>query len=134
MLAALKESQQDLDAWVHRVNKPIDPEHSSSGAAVERDGNPEGDLYGEIVVFTGALEQPRSEAADLAASIGCQVAQNVTKKTTLLVLGDQDVSRLAGHEKSTKHRKAEQLAADGYQIRIIRETDFKEIVRSAGGR
>lgn len=131
LLAALEESQKDLDAWVHRVNQPIDPEHSSSGNAVERDGNPEGDLYGEIVVFTGALEQPRNEAADLAASIGCQVAQNVTKKTTLLVVGDQDVSRLAGHEKSTKHRKAEQIAADGHQIRIIRETDFKALVWSA---
>lgn len=131
LLAALRESQQDLDAWVHRVNLPIDPEHSSCGTAIQRDGNPEGDLFGEIVVFTGALEQPRSEAADLAASIGCQVAQNVTKKTTLLVVGDQDVSRLAGHEKSSKHRKAEQLAADGHQIRIIRETDFKELVWSA---
>lgn len=130
LLAALRESQQDLDACVRRVNQPIDPEHSSSGAAVQRDGNPEGDLFGEVIVFTGALEQPRSESADLAAFIGCQVAQNVTKKTTLLVVGDQDVSRLAGHEKSTKHRKAEQLAAEGHHIRIIRETDFKELVRS----
>ena len=131
LLAALQESQQDLDAWVHRVNLPIDPELSSCGAAIQRDGNPQGDLFGEIVVFTGALEQPRSETADSAANIGCQVAQNVTKKTTLLVVGDQDVSRLAGHEKSSKHRKAEQLAADGYLIRIIRETDFKALVQSA---
>jgi DNA polymerase-3 subunit epsilon len=131
LLAALRESQQDLDAWQRRVNQPIDPERSSTGAAIRRDGNPEGDLFGEIIVFTGALELPRREAADLAASIGCQVAQNVTKKTTILVVGDQDVSKLAGHEKSTKHRTAEQLAAEGYPIRIIRETDFKSLVQSA---
>ena len=131
MLAALRESQQDLEAWERRVNQPIDPERSSSGTAIHRDGDPEGDLFGEIIVFTGALELPRREAADLAASIGCQVAPNVTKKTTILVVGDQDVSKLAGHEKSTKHRKAEQLAVEGHPIRIVRETDFKTLVQSA---
>ena len=131
MLAALRESQQDLDQWRRRVNQPIDPERSSSAAAVQRDGNPEGDLYGEVLVFTGALELPRSEAANLAASVGCQVAPGVTKKTTILVVGDQDVTKLAGHEKSSKHRKAEQLVAEGHRIRIIRESDFKTLVRTA---
>ena len=130
LLAALRESQQDLDHWRHRVDQPIDPKNSSSGAAVQRDGNLEGDLYGEVVVFTGALELPRSEAADLAASVGCQVTAGVTKKTTILVVGDQDVTRLAGYEKSSKHRKAEQLVAEGYRIRIIRESDFKTFVRT----
>ena len=131
LLAALRESQQDLDQWRRRVNQPIDPDSSSSGAAIQRNGNPEGDLYGEVIVFTGALELPRSEAADLAASVGCQVAAGVTKKTTILVVGDQDVTKLAGHEKSSKHRKAEQLVAEGHRIRIVRESDFKILVRTA---
>jgi len=131
LLAALLESRQDLDQWCHRVNQPIDPDSSSFGAAVQRNGNPEGDLYGEVLVFTGALELARGEAADLAASVGCQVAANVTKKTTILVVGDQDVAKLAGHEKSSKHRKAEQLVADGHRIRIVRESDFKTLVRTA---
>ena len=131
LLAALRESQQDIEHWHRRVNQPIDPENSSSGNAVQRNGNPEGDLHGEVLVFTGALELPRSEAADLAASIGCQVASGVTKKTTILVVGDQDITKLAGHEKSSKHRKAEQLVAEGHQIRIVRESDFKTLVRTA---
>ena len=131
LLAALRESQQDIEYWHHRVIQPIDPENSSSGNAVQRDGNPEGDLHGEVLVFTGALELSRSEAADLAASIGCQVASGVTKKTTILVVGDQDITKLAGHEKSSKHRKAEQLVAEGHQIRIVRESDFKTLVRTA---
>lgn len=130
LLAALRESQHDLEAWSRRVNQPIDPETASSGAAIQRDGNPEGDLYGEVIVFTGALEVPRSKTADLAASVGCQVATGVTKKTTILVVGDQDVTKLAGHEKSSKHRKAEQLVAEGHRIRIIRESDFKALVRA----
>lgn len=131
LLAALRESRQDLDAWARRVNQPIDLERAAKSADVHRDGNPEGDLCGEVIVFTGALELPRAEAADLAASLGCNVAPNVTKKTTILVIGDQDLSKLAGHEKSTKHRKAEELVAAGHPIRIILETDFKALVESS---
>lgn len=67
----------------------------------------------------------------MAAQIGCQVGANVTKKTTLLVVGDQDIKRLAGHERSSKHRKAEELISIGFQIRIIRESDFKELAALA---
>jgi DNA polymerase-3 subunit epsilon len=42
-----------------------------------------------------------------------------------------DVTRLAGHEKSSKHRKAEELITKGFPIRIIRETDFRELVATA---
>lgn len=133
LLAALQESQKNLDDWALRVTLPINPERASSGAAIHRDGNPEGDLFGEVIVFTGALELPRAEAADLASSLGCEVGQNVTRKTTILVIGDQDLSKLAGHEKSSKHRKTEQLVAEGHPIRIILETDFKAIVRSTQG-
>ncbi|WP_235823703.1 exonuclease domain-containing protein [Azohydromonas sediminis] len=130
LLAAIRESGQDLDYWLRRVNLPIDPSTSSAGAAIRRDGNPEGDLFGEVLVFTGALRMPRSEAADLAARAGCQVAASVSKKTTILVVGDQDVRKLAGHEKSSKHRKAEELIREGCQIRILRESDFIELVQS----
>lgn len=131
LLAAMQESRLDLEAWINRVNLPINPQRSSHGAAIRRDGNPEGDLFGEVIVFTGTLWLPKNELADLAASVGCQVASGVTKKTTILVVGDQDISKLAGHEKSAKHRKAELLVAEGYPIRIIRETDFKALVQSA---
>ena len=80
-----------------------------------------------MLVFTGALKIPRSEAAEMAARIGCYVDQGVNKKTTLLVVGDQDVRKLAGHRKSTKLRKAEDLISKGQTIRILRETDFREL-------
>ncbi len=136
LLAAIRESQQDLDQLRHIVNQPIHTEHSSfsapvRGAQVKRDGDPEGDLYGEVLVFTGELELPRSDAADLAASIGCKVANGVTKKTTILVVGDQDITKLAGYEKSSKHRKAEQLVAEGHRILIISESGFRTLVRTA---
>lgn len=131
LLAAIERTGLDISAWLKRVNQPIDPNNVSTGAAIKRDGNPEGELYGEILAFTGALEIPRREAADLAASIGCAVAAGVTKKTTLLVVGDQDISKLAGKEKSSKHIKAEQLIKKGQSIRILKESDFKELVNHA---
>lgn len=131
LLAAIEKTGLDVNAWLKRIKQPIDPANISSGAAIKRDGNPEGELYGEILVFTGALEIPRREAADLAASIGCMVAAGVTKKTTLLVVGDQDITKLAGKEKSSKHIKAEQLIKKGQSIRILKESDFKELVSHA---
>lgn len=131
LLAAMRESQLDLEGWIRRVEKPIDLTSASGGEVIRREGNPEGDLFGQVVVFTGALDLPRREAADLAASIGCQVAPSVTANTTLLVVGDQDIAKLAGHEKSTKHRKAEELIAKGQPIRIISERDFKLLFQLA---
>lgn len=131
LLTAMQKTGLDLDGWLARVRQPIDPSSSSSGAAIRRDGNPDGSLVGEVIVFTGALAIPRREAADLAASVGCEVDSGVTKKTTLLVVGDTDIQRIAGHEKSSKHRKAEQMATSGFPIRIIRETDFRELVAMA---
>ena len=85
-------------------------------------------LAGDVVVFTGALSITRIEAADLAAQAGCTVATTVSKATTVLVVGDQDVSRLGGHDKSSKHRKAEELIANGQPIRILGESDFRAVL------
>jgi DNA polymerase-3 subunit epsilon len=55
LLAASSESGLDVEGWLRRVRQPIDPTASGSGAAIRREGNPEGALYGEVLVFTGAL-------------------------------------------------------------------------------
>ena len=80
------------------------------------------------MVFTGALTLPRSQAADLAASAGADVRSGVSKKTTLLVVGDQDVSKLVGRDKSSKHRKAEKLIESGIRIRVLSESDFRQLL------
>jgi len=130
-IAAIKQSGIGIDGWFDRVRQPIDPTASSSGSAIRRAGNTEGPLHGEVIVFTGALEMPRSMAADLAASIGCQVESGVTKKTAILVVGDQDIKKLAGQEKSSKHRKAEELIKKGFPIKIIKESDFKGLIEQS---
>lgn len=121
MHRAIAESGVSAVDWVKRIQqKPSDH--------IARTGNPDGPMAGETVVFTGALEIVRTEAADLAAAAGCHVARSVTQKTTLVVIGNVDVRQLAGHDKSAKHRKAEKLIAAGAKLRIISEDDFRALV------
>src|ERR1035441_5539349 len=120
LLAAMNETGLDTLGWLKRVQQPI-------FGSIAQAGNPEGPLYGEVLVFTGALEITRAEAAALAAKVGCTVAAGVTKHTTILVVGNQDARKLAGHDKSSKHRKAEDLIRNGAPIRILTEQDFERL-------
>lgn len=121
LLRAIEDSGMGIEALLERSTQRIWQHHAQPG-------NPEGRLFGEIAVFTGTLSLPRHDAAELASRAGCEVADGVTKHTTLLVVGDQDIRHLAGHEKSKKHRKAEELIAKGQPIRILAERDFAAIV------
>jgi DNA polymerase-3 subunit epsilon len=64
----------------------------------------------------------------MAASAGCDVVGSVGKTVTLLVVGDQDIRKLAGQQKSSKHRKAEEFIGKGQSIRILTERDFTALV------
>jgi len=125
LLRAIADTGLGVEQWLTRVEQPIDP---TASYGHRRDGNPDGELFGEVLVFTGTLSISRRKAADAAAAAGCRVDDGVTKHTTLLVVGDEDLRKLNGHEKSSKHRKAEQLIARGQPIRILGESDFKRIV------
>ena len=134
-LHACAESGLDINDWLQRVGQPI---HSSasksgyrsrSGQSVRREGNTEGLLYGETIVFTGSLSISRQSAADLAANAGCNVGTSVTQQTTMLVIGIQDKSKFNGYDKSSKHRKTELLVSQGKEIQILSEADFCEIAR-----
>lgn len=111
---------------VELTRGPIGPTGEQLAAMTE--ATPAGPLFGETIVFTGALSIPRREASVLAAQLGCQIGKSVTKGTTLLVVGDVDVALLAGHKKSSKQRRAEELIAAGQEIRLLAESDFLAFV------
>lgn len=115
---AISETGIGLEGWIEKFQKPFDR------PSIAQEGERNGHLYGERIAFTGALNIPRTEAANLAAGAGCTVLESVTKKTTILVVGDQDLRLTNGKEKSTKHVRAEEYQRQGVPIRIVRESDF----------
>jgi DNA polymerase-3 subunit epsilon len=126
LLRAITETGLSVEQWLELVKKPLSP---STALPITRGGHPDGPLFGEVLVFTGSLSMPRRRAADAASAVGCEVDARITERTSLLVVGDQDIRKLAGHTKSAKRRKAEERIARGQRIRIISETDFHRIIR-----
>jgi DNA polymerase-3 subunit epsilon len=136
MLRAIADGGATLQHWVDEIGyestvstapRRIKPPTASK---VARQGDGSGPMVGETIVFTGALQMSRGEAANEAALAGCDVADSVTKKTTILVVGDQDLRYTRGQEKSTKHRKSEAMITKGVPIRIVGESDFLLMVRA----
>jgi len=109
----------EIEEWITIIKQRV-----SAAQVIGQSGDPDGELYGETIVFTGALSMSRQEAAKMAAELGCDVGQSVTKKTTILVVGIQGDHKLAGYQKSSKHRKAEVLILRGIPIKILSENDF----------
>jgi tetratricopeptide (TPR) repeat protein len=96
-------------------------------------------LAGQHVVFTGKLSSlGRKEASSLVARLGGTAADDVSAKTTMLVIGDEgfgpprhgmDGARDAP-AKSHKLRRAEELNAGrpGTPIQILSEAEFCDLV------
>lgn len=124
LLQALHFTGLDVEHCLEPLSKPL----GVSSRSVRRAGDGDGPLLGETVVITGTLSLPRQEVADLIHVAGGEVGAAVTKTTTILVVGDQDLSRLAGKSKSSKHLKAEQLIISGQRIRILGESDLVALV------
>ena len=77
------------------------------------------EMDGEIVVLTGKLESMgRSEAGKILEAHGAKVTGSVSKKTTLVVAGEDSGSKLT---------KANELG-----IRVINEEEFLELLKDLG--
>lgn len=129
LVRAIADTNLGLLEWLDRVNLRLNTDANPSMARV---GATDGPLHGEVAVFTGTLAIPRRAAVDMAAKAGCTTADGVTKHTTLLIVGDQDIKALHGKDKSSKHLKAEALIGKGQPIRILTESDFAAMVRNDG--
>lgn len=91
--------------------------------------NQNGDYFGSVCVFTGGLPVGRDEAMRLANAVGFLVGSSVTRQTTHLIIGEQDLSRLNGHRKSSKERRALELTQKGQRIVFLSGQDFLELIQ-----
>lgn len=88
-------------------------------------------LYGKHCVFTGALDKmTRANAAQLVVNVGGICENNVTKKTNFLILGNNDYHKSIKDGKSSKQKKAEEYKLMGFDIEIIPENVFYEMIEA----
>lgn len=100
------------------------PKSELPKANLEADSNHP--LYDQSICFTGKLDSfTQSEAERIAVDFGARVEKNVTKRTTLVVVGQFDPAHLrAGAKLSSKAQKAATLAAEGQPVEIVDEAAF----------
>lgn len=104
--------------------------HSSQPAPWEKvstpeeipEPNPEADItnpfYGHTVCVTGAFEPyDKAEVWSMLAQRGATVAKNVTKKTTMLIIGEWA-------SVTSKEKRARQLQEQGQEITLLAFEDF----------
>lgn len=104
--------------------------YSSSSKAKDIVGDsskadPDNYFYGKFVCFTGAFAfSTRKELQQYIADIGGTPVDGVTKKTDILVVGQQDYRVVGDSGMSSKQRKALDLLEKGQEIEILSENDF----------
>ncbi|MFV0463145.1 MAG: exonuclease domain-containing protein [Nostocoides sp.] len=101
-------------------------------ADLNPDADPDGYLYGRIVVFTGKLmSMTRQFAWDECSKVGALADKTTTKRTNVLVVGDINPAVLRpGTHLTGKARRAFELQDQGQAIEVMTEDDF---IRCLGG-
>ena len=88
-------------------------------------------LFGKNVVFTGDLETiDRKDAMQKVVDLGGMVKSGVSGKTHYLVVGQQDLTLVGKEGLSTKEKKAYALMEQGNDIKVIRENEFLDLIKS----
>jgi len=128
LLEASKIHNLGVLEWIEKINKR-ERNSTQYTNSINQEGNPDGDLFGEILVFTGSFFLPKKELSPIAAEMGCKVESSFTSKTTILVVGTQNEKALRGESKSSKHKAAEKRIEKGENVRILSEQDFIEIFK-----
>ncbi len=91
--------------------------------------NPLHPLYEKVCVITGVLEKmTRKDAMQIIADLGGKNADSVTRKTNYLILGNNDYCQSIKDGKSSKQKKAEKLRSEGYDLEIIPESIFYDLI------
>lgn len=118
--------QEGIEKWISKSSNKL--------ASCVNEGNlddldPDNPLFGKTCVFTGTLSKMvRKDAMQMVVDIGGQVADNVTKSTDFLIMGQQDYTKFADGKESSKTKKVKSLQEKGQNIHILSEDDFYNII------
>lgn len=120
---------------VEQNNIDLKPKAKDYGS-LSKSINPESDVFDEDTLiynaafaFTGKLERmTRREAMQAVANAGGICCDKVTSNTNYLVLGNNDYCKSIKGGKSSKQKKAERMQLDGFDIAIISEDVFYDML------
>lgn len=114
-------SQQSQKEYVNLVDK-LDP-------SLFDESHP---FYRKYAVVTGTLQLGTKEDAyvmfEKVGGLRVHKDPKVTKKTNYLIMGEQDLNRLNGHDESKNIRLAKQYLEKGQEIELIGEVDFLKLL------
>ncbi|ELX2145005.1 hypothetical protein QK014_001004 [Campylobacter jejuni] len=86
-------------------------------------------LYNQNCVITGILGRfTRSQAMQIIADLGGINQDSVTKKTNILILGDNDYRAMIKGGISNKLKRARELILKGQDLKIISENVFYDMI------
>lgn len=86
-------------------------------------------FYGKTVCFTGTCQfGVRAELLKKVAEVGGIPTNNVTAKTNVLVIGQQDYRVVGESGLSNKQKKAMELLNKGQDIEILSESEFLSMI------
>lgn len=100
-------------------------------SSIPVDAQPDNDLYGMNVVFTGKMESmKRDDARDAVIRIGGFAPERLTMDTDFLVVGVQDLRVVGEKGLSGRMKAAAKYKEKGCDIEIIDEQDFLEMLNA----
>lgn len=131
MVNYMEQSSIDLTKRKKKHKSHSQKWKASDIIATVNDFDPEHPLYGKYCVFTGTLQKnTRREAMQIVVNFGGICEDRITKKTNLLILGNNDYCKSIKEGKSNKQRKAEEYLLSGQDIEIISENVFYDLIDS----
>lgn len=115
--ASPKKQQKRSPAPWAKVATPDEVPETNEEADID------GPIYGHTVCVTGDVEPyGKGEVWDMIASRGGVVAKNVTKKTTMLIVGEW-------HSMTSKEKRARELQDKGQELQIIGFQEFLQLIK-----
>lgn len=129
-LVVLAHEKQQCDIQV-LVDITINPKISKGQISYleKGEGNPDGPLFGETIVFSGSQRNTKEELREIVLELGCNFSDTLNHGTTILVVGIQrdDVALARGG--SGKMLKAEKWNKEGKaKIQILTSDDFYKML------
>ena len=111
---------QEIDELSRICNRLLDPVNSDLSYSPDLS-----DIVGKNIVLTGDfIKGSKSDVESILVSHGAVIQKNVTKKTNIVLVGNQPNPAWIAGNYGTKIRKAMEYIDKGVHIEIIKECDF----------